>query len=93
VLDAFEALLNRPTTWHASTPEQPFEQRMTRPASWAVPTAHTIDLAAAMFPELLYHRPDEIGVDFAVGELGLKCIYVTDVIPRPVANAEGKWTV
>jgi predicted TIM-barrel fold metal-dependent hydrolase len=37
-----------------------------RPPWWALPARNTLDRATAMFPELLYGRLDEIGLDYAV---------------------------
>ena len=39
---------------------------MSRTAWWGVPTENTLDRATAMFPELLYQRLDELGIDFAL---------------------------
>ena len=39
---------------------------MSRSAWWGIPTRNTLDRATAMFPELLYRRLDEIGIDFAL---------------------------
>jgi predicted TIM-barrel fold metal-dependent hydrolase len=48
----------------------PFEQRrglgLSRTAFWGLPTRNTLDRATALFPELLYRRLDELGLDFAL---------------------------
>ena len=36
------------------------------PAILRHPAANTLDLATSLFPDLLYERMDEIGLDFAV---------------------------
>jgi predicted TIM-barrel fold metal-dependent hydrolase len=33
---------------------------------WGIPTENTLDRATVMLPELMYHRLDELGIDFAV---------------------------
>jgi len=37
-----------------------------RTAWWGLPTRNTLDRATAMFPELMYRRLDELGIDVAV---------------------------
>jgi len=37
-----------------------------RTAWWGLPTRNTLDRATAMFPELMYRRMDELGLDVAV---------------------------
>lgn len=39
---------------------------LSRSAWWGIPTRNTLDRATAMFPELLYRRLDEIGIDYAL---------------------------
>ena len=47
---------------------------------WSTPTRQTIDLATALFPELLYERLDETGIDFGVvyPSLGLVFLHADD---------------
>ena len=54
-------------------PDERARRRATRTAWWASPTANTLDMATATFPDLLAERLDEIGIDFAVmyGSAGL----------------------
>jgi predicted TIM-barrel fold metal-dependent hydrolase len=48
----------------------PLEQKrglgLSRTAFWGLPTRNTLDRATAMFPELLYRRLDELGIDYAL---------------------------
>jgi predicted TIM-barrel fold metal-dependent hydrolase len=48
--------------------------------SWTIPARHTLDLATATLPPLLYERLDEIGIDFAVvyPTFGLMLIHLPD---------------
>ena len=47
---------------------------------WSAPAARTLDLATALFPELLYERLDELGIDFGVvyPSLGLVFLHTPD---------------
>ena len=48
-------------TWHEQTPAERAATRTPRGPWWSAPAGQTIDLATALFPELLYERLDEIG--------------------------------
>src|ERR1700727_1307375 len=52
--------------WHEQTSEQRTATRTPRGPWWGAPARQTIDLATALFPQLLYERLDEIGIDFGV---------------------------
>ncbi|MCH2170721.1 amidohydrolase family protein [Myxococcota bacterium] len=52
--------------WYSKTKNQRAHQRMTRGPWWALPAENTLDRATASLPRLLYHRLDEIGIDYAV---------------------------
>lgn len=66
--------------WHDQTPEQRCATRTPRGPWWSAPSARTIDLATALFPELLYERLDELGIDFGVvyPSLGLVFLHTDD---------------
>jgi predicted TIM-barrel fold metal-dependent hydrolase len=67
VAEAFDRMVNGGRAIHAVPPGT--ERRrigMSRTAWWGVPTENTLDRATAMFPDLLYHRLDELGIDFAL---------------------------
>ena len=68
------------TPWHDQTPEQRAATRTPRGPWWSSPAARTIDLATALFPELLYERLDEMGIDFSVvyPSLGLVFLHTPD---------------
>ena len=53
-------------SWARMTPEQRDARRPTQPAWWALPAKNSLDRATAMFPELLYRRLDELGIDYAL---------------------------
>jgi hypothetical protein len=59
--------------WHAS-----------RPPWWPLPASNMHDLATAMFPELLYQRLPEMGIDFSVlyPTLGLMFLHMKDAEVR-----------
>jgi predicted TIM-barrel fold metal-dependent hydrolase len=64
---AFDRMVNGGRAIHAVAPGA--ERRkagLSRTAWWGVPSENTLDRATATFPELLYRRLDEIGIDFAV---------------------------
>ncbi len=48
------------------TNEQRRDEGRAQQAWWAFPTKNTLDRATAMVPKLLYHRLDELGIDFTV---------------------------
>src|SRR3954454_6601198 len=68
------------TSWHEQTPEQRAATRTPRGPWWSSPAKQTIDLATALFPELLYERLDELGLDFSVvyPSLGLVFLHTAD---------------
>ena len=45
---------------------------------WGSPARQTIDLATALFPELLYERLDELGIDFGVIYPSLGLLFLHD---------------
>ena len=53
-------------SWHEQSPDERAATRTPRGPWWSAPAGRTIDLATALFPELLYERLDEIGIDFGV---------------------------
>jgi predicted TIM-barrel fold metal-dependent hydrolase len=67
-------------SWHDQTPEERFSTRTPRGPWWSSPSRQTIDLATALFPDLLYERLDEIGIDFGVvyPSLGLVFLHTPD---------------
>jgi predicted TIM-barrel fold metal-dependent hydrolase len=67
-------------TWHEQTPEERAATRTPRGPWWSSPAKQTIDLATALFPELLYERLDELGLDFSVvyPSLGLVFLHTPD---------------
>jgi predicted TIM-barrel fold metal-dependent hydrolase len=67
-------------SWHEQTPEERAATRTPRQPWWSTPAARTIDLATALFPELLYERLDELGIDFGVvyPSLGLVFLHTPD---------------
>ncbi|MGO8870062.1 MAG: amidohydrolase family protein [Acidimicrobiales bacterium] len=71
-------------TWHEQTPEERVATRTPRGPWWSAPAARTIDLATALFPELLYERLDELGIDFGIvyPSLGLVFLHTPDVTYR-----------
>jgi predicted TIM-barrel fold metal-dependent hydrolase len=67
-------------TWHSQTPEERARTRTPRGPWWSAPAGRTIDLATALFPELLYERLDQLGIDFGVvyPSLGLVFLHTPD---------------
>jgi predicted TIM-barrel fold metal-dependent hydrolase len=67
-------------TWHEQTPEERAATRTPRGPWWSSPAKQTIDLATALFPELLYERLDQLGLDFSVvyPSLGLVFLHTPD---------------
>jgi predicted TIM-barrel fold metal-dependent hydrolase len=67
-------------TWHTQTPAERAATRTPRGPWWSTPAGRTIDLATALFPELLYERLDELGIDFGVvyPSLGLVFLHTPD---------------
>src|ERR1700689_4378252 len=68
------------TPWHDQTPAQRMATRTPRGPWWSAPAKQTIDLATALFPQLLYERLDEIGIDFGIvyPSLGLVFMHSDD---------------
>ena len=68
------------TPWHEQTPAERAATRTPRGPWWSSPARRTIDLATALFPELLYQRLDEMGLDFGVvyPSLGLVFLHAED---------------
>jgi hypothetical protein len=69
-----------PRSWHEQTPEERAATRTPRGPWWSSPAKNTLDLATALFPELLYERLDELGFDFSVvyPSLGLVFLHTDD---------------
>ena len=67
-------------TWHEQTPLERSSTRTPRGPWWSAPAGRTLDLATALFPELLYERLDELGIDFGVvyPSLGLVFLHTSD---------------
>jgi predicted TIM-barrel fold metal-dependent hydrolase len=67
-------------TWHEQTPEERADTRTARGPWWSSPARQTIDLATALFPDLLYERLDQMGIDFGViyPSLGLVFLHTPD---------------
>jgi predicted TIM-barrel fold metal-dependent hydrolase len=67
-------------TWHEQTPDERAATRTARGPWWSAPARHTIDLATALFPALLYERLDDLGLDFGVvyPSLGLVFLHTED---------------
>jgi predicted TIM-barrel fold metal-dependent hydrolase len=67
-------------TWHEQTPAERAATRTPREPFWSTPAATTMDLATALFPELLYRRLDDLGIDFGVvyPSLGLVFMHTPD---------------
>jgi predicted TIM-barrel fold metal-dependent hydrolase len=68
------------SAWHDQTPAERVATRTPRGPWWSAPAKQTIDLATALFPQLLYERLDEIGIDFGVvyPSLGLVFMHSDD---------------
>ena len=66
--------------WNHISPEERREFRVARPVWWPYPTKNTYDRATAALPKLLYHRLDEMGLDFTVlnPSQGLFATHITD---------------
>jgi predicted TIM-barrel fold metal-dependent hydrolase len=71
-------------TWHEQTPVERAATRTPRGPWWSAPAGRTIDLATALFPELLYERLDELGIDFGMvyPSLGLVYLHTPDDLYR-----------
>jgi predicted TIM-barrel fold metal-dependent hydrolase len=52
--------------WNHLTAAERREHRVPRPVWWPYPAKNTYDRATAALPKLLYHRLDEMGLDFVV---------------------------
>jgi predicted TIM-barrel fold metal-dependent hydrolase len=52
--------------WYRLSPGERRDKWSKRPPFFALPAANTVDLATSLFPDLLYERLDEIGLDFTV---------------------------
>jgi predicted TIM-barrel fold metal-dependent hydrolase len=66
--------------WNRMTPEQRRHLRVPRPNWWAHPAANTLDRATSSLPRLLYHRLDEMGLDFVIvyPSITLRAIHIAD---------------
>jgi predicted TIM-barrel fold metal-dependent hydrolase len=65
-------------TWYEQSPEERAATRTPRGPWWGSPARQTIDLATALFPELLYQRLDELGIDFGVVYPSLGLLFLHD---------------
>jgi predicted TIM-barrel fold metal-dependent hydrolase len=67
-------------SWHDQTPAERAATRTPRGPWWSSPAKNTLDLATALFPELLYERLDELGLDYSVvyPSLGLVFVHTDD---------------
>ncbi len=67
-------------TWYEQTPAERAATRTPRGPWWSSPARQTIDLATALFPDLLYERLDDLGLDFGVvyPSLGLVFLHMAD---------------
>jgi predicted TIM-barrel fold metal-dependent hydrolase len=67
-------------SWHDQTPAERATTRTPRGPWWSSPARQTIDLATALFPELLYERLGQLGIDFGVvyPSLGLVFLHTPD---------------
>ncbi len=70
--------------WHDQTPAERAVTRTPRGPWWGSPARRTVDLATALFPELLYERLDEFGFDFGVvyPSVGLVFLHTPDAAYR-----------
>ncbi|MDG2005343.1 MAG: amidohydrolase family protein [Novosphingobium sp.] len=66
--------------WYEMTKDERRDVRRNRPVFWAAAAENTLDLATANFPNLLYQRMDEIGLDFSVMYPGVGNIAIS--LPR-----------
>lgn len=69
--------------WYQLNLEERREKWAKRPPFFALPAANTLDLATSLFPDLLYERLDEIGLDFTVlypgAAIGVQTFFEDDV--------------
>jgi predicted TIM-barrel fold metal-dependent hydrolase len=65
-------------TWYEQSPDERAATRTPRGPWWGSPARQTIDLATALFPELLYQRLDELGIDFGVVYPSLGLLFLHD---------------
>ena len=67
-------------SWHDQSPEERAATRTPRGPWWSSPAGRTLDLATALFPQLLYERLDQLGIDFGVvyPSLGLVFLHTPD---------------
>jgi predicted TIM-barrel fold metal-dependent hydrolase len=70
------------------TDEQRRDEGRAQQAWWPFPTRNTLDRATAMAPRLLYHRLDELGLDFTVvyPTTGLGLYSITDAEMRQATH-------
>ena len=69
--------------WYRLSPSERRDTWSKRPPFFALPAANTLDLATSLFPDLLYERLDEIGLDFTVlypgAAIGVQTFFEDDV--------------
>jgi predicted TIM-barrel fold metal-dependent hydrolase len=65
-------------SWYEQSPGERAATRTPRGPWWGSPARQTIDLATALFPELLYQRLDELGIDFGVVYPSLGLLFLHD---------------
>ena len=78
--------------WHRLSLSERRETWIKRPPFFALPAANTLDLATSLFPDLLYERLDEIGLDFTVlypgAAIGVQTFFEDDVRRDGLPGAE-----
>src|SRR4051812_42336517 len=67
-------------SWHEQTPSQRAATPTPRGPWWSAAAARAIGLGTALFPELMYSRLDDLGLDFSVvyPSLGLVFLHTPD---------------
>ena len=88
-VDRLLALPDSPLSfrWYKLSPQERHDQRQIRPHFWVHPAANTLDRATSSLPKLLYHRLDEMGLDFTIiyPSIGLFLAHLGDDELRVVA--------
>ncbi|MGE0388455.1 MAG: amidohydrolase family protein [Gammaproteobacteria bacterium] len=76
--------------WYRLDHAQRRQVRAKRNPFWGAPTGNTVDLATSYFPDLMYERMDDLGLDFAVLYPGLGIVaqgIADDDVRRTVCRA------
>jgi predicted TIM-barrel fold metal-dependent hydrolase len=88
-VDRLMALPDSPLSfrWYKLSLQERRDQRQIRPHFWVHPAANTLDRATSSLPKLLYHRLDEMGLDFTIiyPSIGLFLAHLGDDELRVVA--------